>query len=377
MFLVAPSSHVAGADVLVLLPPHLQSLLLKSASGWGELQDLLGLTPLNNSQLMVKLLLPQLIQLPQPYPETLLAALLRGWGRYKATAELVEVLGDIPFVPARGEEEQQGDGGCLKGCYRPRELFDPQQPLFDRVFAPLMAVAAPSGFGSSNNSSTAAAAGAIEGVDALSLPQPRFPASPYDSPAWLAVLRDLGLISQVTPGVFLTLVQLVAKWAAETAAAAGSDNAMAVAAAGVGVQGRSSSRVAVASRLSRVLPAGVVDLGGCDGSSQGEVTRVCDLLLNHLKSHYHGWGVGGDRGWWEALGGVPWVPATFGIPGEKGGVCIWEGLQRRGWRGSEGISSQGRLRRFQSGCHRGDSFKRTRCVLCGLYKYSLKASSPD
>jgi hypothetical protein len=315
---------VVVADALVLLPGPLQSLLLRSASGWGEFQDLLGLTPLNNSQLMVKLLLPQLTLLPQPYPDTLLALLLGGWGRYKGSAELVEVLVEIPFVPARGEEQQQqglggGVEGCLKGCYRPKELFDPQQPLFDRVFPALMAAAGPSGFSSSSSSSvtggltataavvnrddrstttTTAAGGGGGGV--VGLPHPRFPAAPYDSPAWLSLLRDVGLISQVTPEVFLTLVQLVAKWAAETAAAAGASGC--------------SSRSAVAGRLSQLLPPGVVDLGRCDSSSLGEIDRVCVVLLEHLKSHYHGWGLV-DRGWWEALGGVPWVTATFGVPG--------------------------------------------------------------
>lgn len=98
------------------------------------------------------------------------------------------------------------------------------------------------------------------------------------------VLRDIGLQSSVTPATFYDLATHVAAKGAALGATA------------------TTTATATASGSSGL--SGVLD--------------AADALLQHLHNYHHGFGA--DRGFYQRLGQVAFVPATLGVPGESSGV---------------------------------------------------------
>jgi hypothetical protein len=218
-------------------------------------------------------------------------------------------LKEVPFLPAaqqaggnstsvlsgddQAREGQDPEAGGSLGVvrerlFKPAELFDPSVPLFAAVMA-----------------SMAAGAEAGEGPGSVAGQRVLFPAAPFHQDAWLRFLRDLGLQHKVTQDTFLKLAQHVAQQAAALAQAS---------TAAVTAGSRSSGvAAAVAATAGPSSGSGYVDVTGADAQQLHTVQAAADALLAHLKSHWTG--LGQDRPFWQALGSLPFWPATLGVPG--------------------------------------------------------------
>jgi hypothetical protein len=315
---------------LASLPSFSTDHILEHRPGWGELYDILGVEPANLAQLLQVLLLPYLTDLAPQDRLIALEFIKAHWSQsrqYSTPLSTVDsfaaALQDIAFVPAAQPQPtaaaaagSRSSGGAAAGgnqdgsvdsrqgaaqqqqrerLYKPAELFDPSVPLFAAVMA------------------TMAPAGAAAGAGART-PQVLFPAAPFNRDEWLRFLRDVGLQHRVTKETFMQLAQHVAQQAAalaqDTSPAPAAAAAAAAAAAG-------SSRAA---GLSTAAAAGgssigdrYLDVTGSDPQQLQAVHAAADALSAHLRSHWTG--LGQDRLFWQALGQVPFWPATLGVPG--------------------------------------------------------------
>lgn len=140
-----------------MLPVQDQNRLLEHQPNWGELYNIVRLTPSTLPQILSKLLIPQLMDLPEAGQSALLAFIQGQWSKLKSDRGLIDTLSGVPFVLA-------GDGVRRIA----KELYDPHQPLFARV---LTQISEPGS-------------------------EPVFPAEPFSYPGWLQV-RDHGLVAWV------------------------------------------------------------------------------------------------------------------------------------------------------------------------------------
>jgi hypothetical protein len=119
----------------------------------------------------------------------------------------------------------------------------------------------------------------------------------------------LSLQHRVTKETFMQLAQHVAQQAAALA-----QHSTPASAAGAAAAGGSSSRAAGPSVAGGGSNGnGCVDVTGADPQQLQTVQAAADALLAHLRSHWTG--LGQDRLFWQALGQVPFWPATLGVPG--------------------------------------------------------------
>lgn len=225
-------------------------------------------------------------------------------------------LKEVPFLPAAQQaggnstNMRSGDNQAREGqdtqavvslgverewLYKPAELFDPSVPLFAAVMA-----------------SMAAGLEAGEGGSSVAGQRVLFPAAPFHQDAWLRFLRDLGLQHKVTQDTFLKLAQHVAQQAAGLAQA--STAAVTASSSSSGVIGGVRT-AAVAATAGSGSGSGYVDVTGADAQPLHTVLVAADALLAHLKSHWTG--LGQDRPFWQALGSLPFWPATLGVPGGR------------------------------------------------------------
>jgi hypothetical protein len=290
-----------AAAALQLLPGSVKATLLAHQPGWGELLSVLGLEPVTPGEAVRTLLLPHLAGMDTALRAATLALLLQHWSRWKGDPALVAALADLAWVPGSlGQQAalDMGDGGGhasgqeqQPGMYKPSQLYDPTRPLFTGVVQALLTA----------TSTAPAAPGGAPPSDAVgALPRlPAFPAAPFNNEAWLALLRDVGLISNVTPEVFTALVELLKRWVQQLVAAA-----------------PAGRHTPLQQRLLQLLPPNVIDITQLPEQSRDAVEQVAGVLLTHLRRHHAG--LGAPPAWWNALGDVPWVPANFGPPGEGG-----------------------------------------------------------
>lgn len=191
-------------------------------------------------------------------------------------AEVVSALSQLPFVVTRDGQRR-----------RPADLYDPQQQLFGDVMLPLMALQQqqqPQG----------------QGQDAAALAAALFPAAPFDSPNWLPVLRDCGLVHRVDLDIYMRLAKQFADVAGSIAAAA-------------------VASVAPADPPAQPASAGAqfIDLSALS-ASQAERLVACGRALQQYLLQQHNALIGGARSTAEqraALAALSFAPAKFGLPG--------------------------------------------------------------
>jgi hypothetical protein len=314
----ATSPHTrAGLRSLASLPSFSTDHILEHRPGWGELYDILGVEPANLAQLLQVLLLPYLTDLTPQDRLIALEFIKAHWSQsrqYSSPLNAVDSfaagLKEVAFLPAAqpqpaaataaGSSSSSGGaaGGSREGSdlgqssaqqqqklYKPAELFDPSVPLFAAVMATM--------------ASAAAGAGATT-------QQVLFPAALFNRDEWLRFLRDLGLQHRVTKETFMQLAQHVA----QQAAALAQRSTPAAAALSTRAAGLSTAAAAAGGSSSGV---GYLDVTGADPEQLQTVRAAADALLAHLRSHWTG--LGQDRLFWQALGQVPFWPATLGVPG--------------------------------------------------------------
>jgi len=181
------------ADLLRLpsLPRSSLDHILEHRTNWGELYDLLGLTPASLADFLRDILLPYMLDLSAGDRTFALNFIQRHWAAgtwaLSGDAPFVAVLAAVPFVPAgsmstRGQQQQQQEEGeeeeRMDILHLAKQLFDPSVPLFANVLSTFGAVAL-----SSTASLSAAGTAATAATGSMAL----FPAAPYDSPGWLQV----------------------------------------------------------------------------------------------------------------------------------------------------------------------------------------------
>lgn len=181
------------ADLLQLpsLPRSSLDHILEHRTNWGELYDLLGLTPASLADFLRDILLPYMLDLSAGDRTFALNFIQRHWAAgtwaLSGDAPFVAVLAAVPFVPAgsgstRGQQQQQQEEGeeeeRMDVLHLAKQLFDPSVPLFANVLSTFGAVAL-----SSTASLSAAGTAATAAAGSMAL----FPAAPYDSPGWLQV----------------------------------------------------------------------------------------------------------------------------------------------------------------------------------------------
>lgn len=206
---------------------------------------------------------------------------------------MAALLAATPFVPARG-----GGGG---GVFRPCDLYDPDQPLFSEVMLPLLALQAETqqqGQGQQQVQQQG------QQQQQQGQQQALFPAPPFDSPTWLAVLRECGLVHRVDTAAYLRLATQFSDAAAAIAAAA-AEAAADDANSAEGVAGAAGGDGACI-HLSPLPEAQRQRLAACGGA-----------LQRHLASQHHSLlGGGATAQQRAALARLAFAPATLGLPGE-------------------------------------------------------------
>eukprot|EP00879_Flechtneria_rotunda_P005855 GHRR01006161.1.p1 GENE.GHRR01006161.1~~GHRR01006161.1.p1 ORF type:complete len:2934 (+),score=1214.27 GHRR01006161.1:179-8980(+) len=312
-----------GLLSLPSLPKQATQHILEHRTNWGELYHIVGLEPANLAQLLQAVLLPHLLDLS---PLDRLAALnlvQRNWSSLSQQEEFKQMLADIPFVPAgaqpvaagaaaiaraaardprtsdsssSSDSSKSSSGSPKEQLYRARQLFDPTVPLFAAVNATM---------GAGLLHGSGASIGASATLRAL------FPEPPFNSAAWLQVLRALGLQCKVTTETFMQLAKVVADRAAALAASSPASAAYAAAAAPGPAALRQPANLSGAARE----PTGYVDTSGANPVQLQELLSAADALLAYLRGHWTG--LGPDKPFWQEVGRVQFVPATIGLTGGR------------------------------------------------------------
>ncbi|KIY97788.1 hypothetical protein MNEG_10174, partial [Monoraphidium neglectum] len=286
-----------------LLPPEAYPRLLRASPTSGELYHILGLEPASAAQLAARLLLPRLGALPAAAAASLLTFVVGEWGSMKSRdpehhAEVAALLAATPFVTARDGTRR-----------RPSELYDPQQQLFGDVMLPLLGLQQQQQQQQQQDS----AAESVSAAAAAAL----FPGAPFDSAAWLPVLRECGLVHKVDLDSFLRLAGQFSQVAAAIAAAA-----VETTDSPPTPEERERRRPLVAS--STAPPAGggasaaaaFVDLSALPAAQEQRLVACGGALQRHLAAHHHALlGPGSAPQQRAELARLPFVPAMFGLPG--------------------------------------------------------------
>ncbi|GLC59948.1 hypothetical protein PLESTB_001557000 [Pleodorina starrii] len=255
---------VCSAELLQLvpglaaaLPACVPRLLLLPQPGASRLYTLLGVASLSPPAFLGRVLLRRMGELPEGVRALLLTHVQSNWPRLRSEDSLLSALRDTPFVPAAD--------GSLK---RPSELYDPDQPLFAAAF----------------------------------LGCPVFPRDHFAGPAWLPLLRDVGLQYKVTAAAFMA--------AAEAVAGRGAALHMALPYEGVPAEGADLEDPFLANGASEVPPP--------VAGARAKVTAAAEQLVGQLAGPQGPTLAGnGGREWWAALARVAFVPASLGLPGSR------------------------------------------------------------
>ncbi|GIM06473.1 hypothetical protein Vretimale_10717, partial [Volvox reticuliferus] len=253
---------VCSGDLLQLvpgleaaLPESIPRRLLLPQPGAARLYTLLDVPSLTAPGFLGKVVLPHLDSLPDGMKAMLLTHVQSNWNRLRSDESLLAVLRDTPFVPTAD--------GALK---RPSELYDPDHSLFAAAF----------------------------------LGCPVFPRDQFAMPAWLTVLREVGMQHKVTAVGFLA--------AAEAVAARGAALHMALQCEGVPDHG--------ADLEDPFLAGGAAEVPSAVAGARAKVIAAAEQLVCYLASP-QGTSLGGGREWWAALAKVAFAPATLGLPGSR------------------------------------------------------------
>ncbi|GFR39737.1 hypothetical protein Agub_g219, partial [Astrephomene gubernaculifera] len=281
---------VCSSELLQLVPGLAASLpssvpqrLLLPQPGASRLYSLLNISSLTPATFLASIALPHLPALPDTLQASLLTYLQTNWTRLRSEEGLLAALRDTAFVLTAD--------GTTK---RPGELYDPDQPLFAAAF----------------------------------LGCPVFPREQFAFPAWLAVLRDVGLQATVTPAAFLA--------AAEAVAARATALHMTLPYEGIPEEG--------ASLEDPFLSGGAPEVPPPVAAARARLLQAADMLVSHLTSSASSssssllaavgaagrgaaaGGAGGGAGqslagagreWWGSLAKVAFVPAQLGLPGSR------------------------------------------------------------
>ncbi|GAX84471.1 hypothetical protein CEUSTIGMA_g11891.t1 [Chlamydomonas eustigma] len=212
--------------VVESLPLEVSSRLLSHQPHYEALFGLVGVPVLDEAKLLANFVIPNLQALPDQSQALVLTKVLKEWRTFKASSpELVASLRSCPFV-------LNGDGSHLLA----EQLYDPTQPLLARVFKG----------------------------------KPVFPAEQYSYPAWLEVLKDIGLVHQLDVATFLAAAKQVEEQGKELGS------------------------------------------GHLSPAEQSEILGMADALITYLRDHSH---TLLGREFLTTLNQMAVVPATLGLPG--------------------------------------------------------------
>ncbi|KAI3696119.1 hypothetical protein L1987_79128 [Smallanthus sonchifolius] len=158
-----------------LKPYNDQCLFYGPESVESQLVKALGVTELQDKQILVRFSLPEFENKPQSQQEDILIYIYMNWQDLQQDSSVIETLKETAFV--RSADEQSGD------LHKPKDLFDPGDSLLTSVFS-----------------------GEVQ----------KFPGERFISDGWLNILRKAGLQNTGDPDVVLECARRVEFLGAES-----------------------------------------------------------------------------------------------------------------------------------------------------------------